>query len=838
MAVAALEQELAWSAERIDDLDARLTSAAEDAEVMAGRLDETSSEAAALRARADELASLESRRRTELGAALGREQALALEHLRRAASPVGRFAGRWTQLADRVRLVRTADRVADAAVQAAILRPRILRPHPLFDAAWYVDQYDDVVASGADPYRHYRRHGSREGRRPNPYLDPDWYRARHADVTASGVDPIDHYHEHGWREGRDPSPEFDTAWYLRAYPDVLVTGIDPLEHYLSHGRSEGRSPRSPDGARWSLGQGRVETDAGRLIAPAGTAAPSRSGGSRVDRAEPARSADRWAVDIAAALAALPAGAVALVTADRDGLPPAAAGRHARWLAPVSTGGRLPVSDQNAIVRLEVARWAGADHLVVHRDQSWWLERCPELATHLDRYRRVPMGGAPVTVWRLTPVSRPVEDGTAALLARLRPATGRDLDTLAWGVPSGVVASRLGGTVFEPLADTGPLPYLDGTVDIVVIPEAAEERLEEARRVAGRAVLRIVGRRQELEAAWLAPDLASPPRTAVALLGGRAGFADETLVARVADSLLDAAVEELLVAVAPGMRLRTPSGPGLPRVRLLPIDPAASLVERARAAAEATAADLVALLDGTALPVPGWLGPLTAVLGVGVGRWCRAARRDRGGHCRGDRWARRRRCPCARRPFDRPHPTVPGHPAARGPAPARRRRPRPPPSRSRPTSSSRSDLRPCSSRPRSSCAPTRGRTWRDRADRPRHRLPRTRPRSRQRRPAPVPPDAGARRGWLGGPLPGRGRRRVGARPGAAAAPWHQRRRRVPPVDRRPADRGASAARPHRLLAQRLALPAGHPAVGPRLPRRRRLGRPPSAARDASRAAADA
>ena len=67
------------------------------------------------------------------------------------------------------------------------------RWNPLFDGAWYQETYPDVTASGMDPYRHYRRHGAREGRDPSPFIDCDWYLATYPDVAGVGMDPIDHY---------------------------------------------------------------------------------------------------------------------------------------------------------------------------------------------------------------------------------------------------------------------------------------------------------------------------------------------------------------------------------------------------------------------------------------------------------------------------------------------------------------------------------------------------------------------------------------------------------------------------------------------------------------------
>ena len=128
-------------------------------------------------------------------------------------------------------------------------RPSVLRASPLFDAAWYRQRYPDVGAARGSPWRHYWRHGRREGRDPNAFFDGDWYRAQNADILASRTDPLDHYLRRGGFEGRDPSPRFASAWYLERYPDVIAESMNPLLHFLQHGQAEGREPHpSPPAA--------------------------------------------------------------------------------------------------------------------------------------------------------------------------------------------------------------------------------------------------------------------------------------------------------------------------------------------------------------------------------------------------------------------------------------------------------------------------------------------------------------------------------------------------------------------------------------------------------------
>jgi hypothetical protein len=82
----------------------------------------------------------------------------------------------------------------------------LIRSSKLFDAAWYLRHYHDVVRSGEDPALHFLRHPTR---------------------------PI-----------RAPGPDFDTARYLDDHPELLAEGVNPLVHFLlsEDGRRADRYP--------------------------------------------------------------------------------------------------------------------------------------------------------------------------------------------------------------------------------------------------------------------------------------------------------------------------------------------------------------------------------------------------------------------------------------------------------------------------------------------------------------------------------------------------------------------------------------------------------------------
>lgn len=124
-----------------------------------------------------------------------------------------------------------------------------LRPHLLFDPAFYLERHPEVRAAGLEPLRHYLEYGWRLGWSPHPLFDPAFYLKLHPEVSAAGLEPLRHYLEHGWRLGWSPHPLFDPAFYLERYPEVSAAGLEPLRHYQLHGAGQGRWPnRLFDGA--------------------------------------------------------------------------------------------------------------------------------------------------------------------------------------------------------------------------------------------------------------------------------------------------------------------------------------------------------------------------------------------------------------------------------------------------------------------------------------------------------------------------------------------------------------------------------------------------------------
>ncbi len=172
-----------------------------------------------------------------------RESKLEIRELE-AALASRQAASRYSVSAALRRQVRHAWASVGRAVLRVVPQPlvAILWHNPLFDRSWYLTRYPDVDQRGTGAERHYRRHGSAEGRNPNAYFDTRWYLSRYRDVAAGKLNPLDHYHYYGSAEGRDPGPRFDTDLVCGAISGCPCVRPRSILHFLRIGEAEGRAP--------------------------------------------------------------------------------------------------------------------------------------------------------------------------------------------------------------------------------------------------------------------------------------------------------------------------------------------------------------------------------------------------------------------------------------------------------------------------------------------------------------------------------------------------------------------------------------------------------------------
>lgn len=106
----------------------------------------------------------------------------------------------------------------------------------LFDAAWYLSRYDDLLGAGITAIEHFARDGVFEGRSPNACFDSAWYKNCYGAEMGDEL-PVLHYARVGAFKGNWPSPMFSSDLYFMMNRDVKKGQHDPLLHYLDSQRT-------------------------------------------------------------------------------------------------------------------------------------------------------------------------------------------------------------------------------------------------------------------------------------------------------------------------------------------------------------------------------------------------------------------------------------------------------------------------------------------------------------------------------------------------------------------------------------------------------------------------
>ncbi|WP_235524097.1 glycosyltransferase family 4 protein [Sphingomonas sp. Leaf33] len=149
------------------------------------------------------------------------------------------------------------DLVADALGDISVADIARLRAH--FDAAWYLETYPDVAASGNDPFVHYMTLGWRERRDPSAAFSTGAYSDLHADVRTSDTNPLRHWVLHGIAEGRSDGRAMRSAltgWDdLGTMQQTVLTRMVALDYYRVH--IDGAEPGDPQAPARQVAGGRA-----------------------------------------------------------------------------------------------------------------------------------------------------------------------------------------------------------------------------------------------------------------------------------------------------------------------------------------------------------------------------------------------------------------------------------------------------------------------------------------------------------------------------------------------------------------------------------------------------
>jgi len=315
---------------------------------------------------------------------------------------------------------------------------------------------------------------------------------------------------------------------------------------------------------------------------------------------------------------LPQGATVLVVSKGD---PGLIRFHQRtgWHFPQLPDGTYaafyPGCSLSAIAQFEVLRSNGADYMLFPASTFWWRDKYSGFYRHIERrYREVVHEDDTCVIFGLRESGPWIameeaigecRNGILAEPAVLDNSTGRGL--------AEIFAEC---NVFAPPAlGNGLLPYFSNTIDIVAVNARDKTRLEEARRVASRAVVEFhdrPGGRFDINVVWQAKHLQTAPLTVSIILvpGSRVIPVDrlDDLMKTLPSSF---AVEIIAVEDAGTRKTRRVASLArrYPQVKIVTNRANVDFRTRAMTGAKAAAGEILVFVSNEGLPLPGWLPPL-------------------------------------------------------------------------------------------------------------------------------------------------------------------------------------------------------------------------------------
>jgi GT2 family glycosyltransferase len=280
-------------------------------------------------------------------------------------------------------------------------------------------------------------------------------------------------------------------------------------------------------------------------------------------------------------------------------------------------GYYPHNGSAAVVHLEWLRAQGADFLLVPESAKWWLEKYPEFRKHLERRYRA-LGGQESNCWLFALREHLPEGRLHDLLAECQQGLEHDPSILDWNSGLDLAGLFPEHSIFSPASPGETLPYLDRSIDVVVVGSGDEGALAEARRVATRAVVVITPRVEErewgIQFEWLNDGEAGGMPTVSILIpacreakytSACLGSILETLpskfkgeiviVSREGDEEIDAQLEDWAM-----------SRSGL---RIVWVAPGEDLFPATMRAAAGATGEILVFMENDTVPLAGWLLPI-------------------------------------------------------------------------------------------------------------------------------------------------------------------------------------------------------------------------------------
>jgi hypothetical protein len=169
-------------------------------------------------------------------------------------------------------------------------------------------------------------------------------------------------------------------------------------------------------------------------------------------------------------------------------------------------GYYPADSLSAIAHLEALRARGAHYLVFPKPAFWWLDYYSGFKQHLDRrYRVLRKSDNVCVIYSLCDQPEATPENAVAkftqLIEEFRVRFDRDPTVLDWHGSADHKQTFSQLEVCQPLCSNSiQLPYLDASIDIVILRKVDSLTLKEAYRVAAAAVVTRLGE-TELKVEW-------------------------------------------------------------------------------------------------------------------------------------------------------------------------------------------------------------------------------------------------------------------------------------------------------------------------------------------------
>jgi hypothetical protein len=270
----------------------------------------------------------------------------------------------------------------------------------------------------------------------------------------------------------------------------------------------------------------------------------------------------------------------------------------------------PASSAAAICHLEAVRFQGAEYLVAPATAGVWLETYPDFIRHLQRRYAVTQSLPDIaTIYGLRQRSHWLELDEAINDFKIN--FNREAAILNWDSEFQFSEIFPECRWFQlPSAKSDVLPYLDKTIDFVVVSAANPARLEEARRVAAAGLI--------IVKSSLSPS--STPSLSVERLSDHGNEKRPFVSIIVTQSDVDLPLEQRLAflreTVPPGLRYETlvlivneRAQKQLDKTNKKRKPPEGSRQISAIADAKTAKGDIVIFIGPNMLPLAGWLSPV-------------------------------------------------------------------------------------------------------------------------------------------------------------------------------------------------------------------------------------